>query len=169
MGIGRSGEALAGRPSQAGGGGLCAGHGRDRLRRMDLDEARAFLREHHHGVLATTRRDGRVQLSPVDATVDAAGRVVISSRETAYKVRNLRRDPRASYCGFTDSFFGTWVQVEGPAEIVSLPDAMEPLVDYYRSISGEHPDWDDYRAAMVRDQRLIIAIAVERAGPTRSG
>jgi PPOX class probable F420-dependent enzyme len=136
---------------------------------MDLDQARAFLREHHHGVLATTRRDGRPQLSPVAATVDAAGRVVISSRETAYKVRNLRREPRAAYCGFTERFFGQWVQVEGPVEIISLPAAMDGLVAYYRSISGDHPDWDDYRAAMIRDQRLLIAITIERAGPDVSG
>lgn len=136
---------------------------------MDISDALDFLREHHHGVLATTRADGRPQLSPVDATVDAAGRVVISSRETAYKVRNLRRTGHGSYCGFTDRFFGPWVQVEGPVEIISLPDAMEPLVEYYRSISGEHPDWADYRGAMERDQRVIISITPERAGPTRSG
>jgi PPOX class probable F420-dependent enzyme len=136
---------------------------------MDLDEARAFLREHHYGVLATTRAGSQPQLSPVTGTVDHAGRLVISSRETAYKVRNLRRDPRASYCGFTTNFFGQWVQVDGTAEIVSLPEAMEGLIAYYRSISGEHPDWDDYRAAMKRDQRVLIAITISRAGPDRSG
>lgn len=136
---------------------------------MEPDEARAFLREHHRGVLATTRGDRRPQLSPVSGTVDEAGRVVISSRETAYKVRNLRREPYASYCGFADRFFGPWVQVEGPVEIISLPAAMDGLVAYYRSISGEHPDWDDYRAAMRRDQRVLIAITIERAGPDRSG
>ena len=136
---------------------------------MEIPEALEFLRSHHHGVLSTTRSDGRPQLSPVDATVDAAGKVVISSRETAYKVRNLRARPYGSYCGFSDGFYGPWVQVEGPVEIVSLPDAMEPLVDYYRSISGEHPDWDDYRAAMVRDQRVVISLTVERAGPRVSG
>jgi len=136
---------------------------------VDISEALGFLREHHHGVLATSRSDGRPQLSPVDATVDGDGKVVISSRETAYKVRNLRAGPYASYCGFTDAFFGPWVQVEGPVEIVSLPAAMEPLVEYYRSISGEHPDWDDYRAAMERDQRVIISITPERVGPSRAG
>lgn len=136
---------------------------------MDISEALDFLREHHHGVLATARSDGNPQLSPVDATVDEQGRVVISSRETAYKVRNLRRAGRGAYCGFTDRFYGPWVQVEGPVEIISLPEAMEPLVDYYRSISGEHPDWDDYRAAMQRDQRVIIAITPERVGPTNAG
>lgn len=136
---------------------------------MELDEARAFVRDNHWGVLATYRKDGRPQLSPVDATLDAAGRLVISSREPAYKVRNLRRDPRASYCGFTNNFFGNWVQVDGTATIVSLPEAMDGLVDYYRSISGEHPDWDDYRAAMLRDRRVLIVITPERAGPDRSG
>jgi PPOX class probable F420-dependent enzyme len=136
---------------------------------MDIPEALEFLRQHHHGVLSATRTDGRPQLSPVDATVDAAGKVVISSRETAYKVRNLRARPYATYCGFTDGFFGPWVQVEGPVEIVALPDALEGLVEYYRSISGEHPDWDDYRAAMTRDQRVLISITVERAGPKVSG
>jgi len=101
--------------------------------------------------------------------VDADGLVAISSRETAIKVKNLRRDPRASLCAFNDGFFGDWVQLDGTAEILSLPDAMEPLVEYYRSLSGEHPDWDDYRAAMERDQRLLIRIRVERAGPNVAG
>jgi PPOX class probable F420-dependent enzyme len=136
---------------------------------MEPDEARAFLREHHRGVLATTRSDRRAQLSPVLCAVDDTGRVVISSREPAYKVRNLRRDPYASYCGFGDRFFGPWVQVEGPVEVVSLPAAMDGLISYYRAISGEHPDWDDYREAMRREQRVLIAITIERAGPDRSG
>ena len=136
---------------------------------MDLDEARAFLREHHNGVLATIRGDGLPQLSPVNATIDEASRLVISSREPAYKVRNLRRDPRASYCGFTAAFYGLWVQVEGTAEVVSLPEAMDGLIAYYRSAAGEHPDWDDYRAAMQRERRVLIAVTITRAGPDRSG
>ena len=136
---------------------------------MDTSEALGFLRQHHRGVLATTRSDGRPQLSPVTASVDDRGRVVISSRETAYKVRNLRTRPYASYCGFTDRFFGDWVQVEGPVEIVPLPAAMDLLVAYYRSVSGEHPDWDDYRAAMERDRRVIVALTPERVGPSRGG
>jgi PPOX class probable F420-dependent enzyme len=101
--------------------------------------------------------------------VDGLGRVVISSREPAYKVRNLRKDPRASLLGLNDGFFGKWVQVDGPVELISLPDAMEPLVELYRQIQGEHPDWDDYRSAMQREQRLIIAITPTSAGPNRSG
>ena len=104
--------------------------------------------------MATTRADGTTQMSPITVGVDAEDRVVVSTRETAYKVAHLRALPYAAICAFTDGFFGDWVQVEGPVDIVSLPEAMEPLVDYYRSISGEHPDWDDYRAAMERDQRV---------------
>ena len=107
--------------------------------------------------------------SPVTASVDPEGRVTISTRETAMKVRHLRRDPHASLCAFTDGFFGDWVQVEGTAEIVALPEAMDVLVDYYRSVAGEHPDWDDYRAAMVREQRCILRVTPESAGPNVSG
>lgn len=135
---------------------------------MDLDEARSFLREHHRGVLATPRRDGRPQMSIVSVGVDGDGRAIISSRETAYKVRNLRRDPRVSVCVASDDFW-KWIQIDGTASILSLPDAMEPLVDYYRSISGEHPDWDDYRRAMEQQQRVLIRVDIERAGPDRQG
>ena len=136
---------------------------------MDVGRAADFLRAHHRAVLATSRSDGRPQLSPVTCTVDDENRVLISTRETALKTRNLRRRPRASLCVFTDNFFGEWVQVEGDVEIIPLPDAMDLLVEYYRSISGEHPDWDDYRAAMVRDQRVIVRITITRAGPDTSG
>jgi PPOX class probable F420-dependent enzyme len=136
---------------------------------MDIDAALEFLRSNHRAVMATSRADGTTQMSPITAGVDSAGRVVVSSRETAYKVRHLRALPYAAICVFTDGFFGEWVQVEGPVDIVSLPEAMEPLVDYYRSISGEHPDWDDYRAVMERDRRVILRMSVERAGPTVSG
>jgi PPOX class probable F420-dependent enzyme len=136
---------------------------------MDPDLARAFLSKHHRAVLATSRADGRPQLSPVTCALDSSGRVVISTRETAVKTRNLRRDPVASLCVFTDGFFGDWVQIEGTAEIISLPDALELLVEYYRAVAGEHPDWDDYRAAMRRDRRVIVRIDITRAGPDVSG
>ena len=136
---------------------------------MEIAEAVEFVRRNHNGVLATARADGKPQLSPVTGGVDAQGRVIVSSRETAVKVRNLRRQPFASYVGLNPRFYGEWVQVEGPVEIVALPEAMDLLVAYYRDISGEHPDWDDYRAAMERDQRVIIAITPERVGPTVAG
>jgi PPOX class probable F420-dependent enzyme len=136
---------------------------------MDVAAAQEFLRSNHHAVMATFRRDGRPALSPVTVGVDPAGRVEVSTRETAMKVKHLRRDPRVSITAFTDRFYGDFVQVEGTAEIVDLPEAMELLVDYYRRISGEHPDWDDYRAAMTRDQRVIVRFEIERAGPNVTG
>lgn len=136
---------------------------------MELGTAREFLRAHHRAVLATSRADGRPQLSPVAAAVDDEGRVLISTREAAIKTRNLRRDPRASLCVLNDGFFGEWIQVEGTAEIISLPGAMEILVSYYRAVGGEHPDWDQYRAAMEREHRVIVRITMTRAGPDVSG
>jgi PPOX class probable F420-dependent enzyme len=136
---------------------------------MNIDDALAFVREQHDAIMHTHRRDGSPQLSPITCNVDAGDRIVVSTRETALKTKNLRRDPRVSLCIITDGFYGRWIQIDGSAEIVSLPDAMEPLVDYYRSLRGEHPDWDDYRAAMIRDQRVIVRITPERAGPDRAG
>ena len=136
---------------------------------MDLERAREFVRRNHRAVMATYHADGRAQLSPVTVGVDAAGHVVVSTRETAVKVRNLRRDPRVALSVLTEAFFGEWLQLEGEARIVSLPDAMEPLVEYYRGISGEHPDWDDYRAAMERDRRVLLQITITRAGPDFQG
>jgi PPOX class probable F420-dependent enzyme len=135
---------------------------------MDVDAALRFAAENHHAILATARGDGKPQMSPVAVAV-VEDKIVISSRETAIKVKNLRREPYASLCVLNDGFFGAWVQVEGRTEIISLPDAMEGLVEYYRQISGEHPDWDDYRSAMQREQRCLIRVTAERAGPNVAG
>ena len=136
---------------------------------MEISRAAAFVRAHHRAVLATVRADGRPQLSPVTVAADDEDRVLISTRETAVKAKNLARDPRASLCVMTDRFFGEWVQAEGTAELIHLPDAMELLEDYYRRVSGEHPDWPDYRAAMRRERRLVLRITLSRAGPDTSG
>ena len=136
---------------------------------MAHERALEFIRKQHRGVLATYRQDGQVQMSPVAVAVDDESRVVISTRETAMKTRNVRRRPRASVCALSDRFFGAWYSVEGDVEILSLPEALEPLVDYYRKVSGEHPDWQEYRDAMVREQRVLLRITVDRSGPTQSG
>src|SRR5262252_2957533 len=112
---------------------------------MQLERAREFMRVNHRAVLATNRSDGRPQLSPVVVGVDDDGRILISTRETALKTKNLERDARASLCVMNDRFYGEWIQAEGTAEILRLPAAMDVLVDYYRRISGEHPNWDEYR------------------------
>lgn len=137
---------------------------------MDVDAAREFVRAHHHGVLATRGPGGGVRQSPIVAAVDDEGLIVISSRETAYKVRYLREDPWAQVCMFTDRFFGPWAWVEGTASILSLPEAMEPLVDYRRRFTDAVDiDWDDYRARMERERRVLVRIAAERAGPAKQG
>jgi PPOX class probable F420-dependent enzyme len=136
---------------------------------MEITRAADFLRAHHRAVLATVRADGLPQLSPVTAAVDDENRVLISTRETAIKAKNLARDPHASLCVLNDGFFGEWIQAEGQAELVHLPEALDLLVDYYRRVSGEHPDWADYREAMRRERRLIVRISLTRVGPDRSG
>jgi PPOX class probable F420-dependent enzyme len=136
---------------------------------MDLDQAREFLRTNHRGVLATRRSGGGIQQSPVLVNVDDEGRAIISSRETAYKTRNLRRDPWAQICVFTDRFFGKWIFAEGDAEVLSLPEAMEPLIDYYKRFPDENPDWDEYRERMRREKRVLLRISLHHAGPDRQG
>lgn len=136
---------------------------------MEITKAVDFVRHQHRAVLVTLRRDGTPQTSPVLVAVDDEGRVVVSTRQTAMKTKNVRRDPRAWVCVLNDGFFGKWVQLSGSVEVLDLPDAMEPLVDYYRAISGEHDDWDEYRAAMEKEQRCLLRITVEQAGPTVSG
>jgi PPOX class probable F420-dependent enzyme len=133
------------------------------------EDALRFITGNHRAVLVTRRSGDGLQTSPVMVGADDEGYAVISSRETAYKVGNLRRDPRTTLCIFSDSFYGRWIQVDGDAHIVSLPEAMDGLVDYYRRISGEHPDWDEYKSAMQEERRLLIRISIDRVGPARAG
>jgi PPOX class probable F420-dependent enzyme len=135
-----------------------------------IDRAEEFLTKHHLGVLTTRRKDDGLQMSPITPGLDAEGRVIISSRETAYKVNNLRRDPRAALCVFTPAFHGEgWVQVNGSAEIISLPDAMEFLVYLQRQVYGEHRSWPEFHERMVRERRVIIHFAIESVAPLRRG
>ena len=137
--------------------------------RVERDELLAFLRPRHRALLLTHRGDGSAQLSPVTCGVDEHGRVVVSTYPQRAKAVNLRRNPRASLCVLSDDFDGAWVQVDGQAEVLDLPDALEPLVDYYRAISGEHPDWDEYRAAMTRQGKSLLRVTIERWGPVATG
>ena len=137
--------------------------------RVERAELLDFLRTRHNGVLVTTRRDGSPQLSPVTYGVDTEGRVVVSTYPERAKVANLRRNPTASLMSVGADFGDAWVQVEGTAEVIDLPEAVEPLVDYFRAISGEHPDWDEYRAAMVTQGKSLIRLTIERWGPIATG
>ncbi len=138
----------------------------DRVDRAALLE---FLRPRHRAVLLTRREGGGVQLSPVTCGVDAEGRVVVSTYPQRAKVRNIRRDPAVSACVLSDDWDGPWVQVDGQGEVLDLPEALDPLVEYYRSISGEHPDWAEYRAAMTRQGKSLIRVTPTGWGPVATG
>ena len=137
--------------------------------RVDRDGLLEFVRPRHHMVLVTQRASCGVQTSPVTAGVDVEGRIVISSYPDRAKVANVRRAAEVSVLVLSDDFGGAWVQVDGTCEVLQLPDAVEPLVDYYRSISGEHPDWDEYRAAMVAQGKCLLRVTPERWGPVATG
>ncbi|GII30820.1 PPOX class F420-dependent oxidoreductase [Planotetraspora mira] len=128
-----------------------------------------FLRERHRAIVITTRRDGLPQASPVTCGVDAEGRIVVSTYPERAKTRNARRSEQVSVVVLSDDFDGPWVQVDGTAEVIDMPEAVEPLVDYYRSIAGEHPDWDEYRAAMERQGKSLLRITPTRWGPVATG
>jgi PPOX class probable F420-dependent enzyme len=137
---------------------------------IDVAAAKKFLAQHHCGVLATQRKSRKLQMSPVTPGLDHEGKVMISSRETAMKVKNLRRDPRASLCVFTAGFHGGgWVQVNGAAEIISLPEALDSLIYLQRQVYGEHKSWADFYHRMERERRVIIRISIESVGPSRRG
>jgi PPOX class probable F420-dependent enzyme len=137
-------------------------------RRVGRAELEEFVAPRHHGVLLTTRRDGRPQASLVTMGL-SGGRVLVSSYPERAKVQNVVRDPTASMVVMSDDFGGEWVQLDGTAEVTFLPDAVEGLVEYFRCISGEHPDWDEYRRAMVDQGKCVIALTVERWGPIAKG
>jgi PPOX class probable F420-dependent enzyme len=140
-----------------------------RADRVERDELLEFLRPRHKCLLVTARSDGRPQTSPVTSGLDDAGRLVISTYPERAKVTNLRRDPRVTACILSDDWNGAWVQVEGTAEVLDMPDALDGLVEYFRNISGEHPDWEEYREAMRKQDKSLIRVTIERWGPIATG
>ena len=137
--------------------------------RVGRDELVEFLRPRHRGTLVTVRRDGGLQMSPVTCGVDAEGRIVVSTYPRRAKAVNARRDPAVSIVVHSDEWEGPYVQVDGTAEVLDLPDSVEPLVDYFRCISGEHPDWDEYREAMRQLGKSLIRISIDHWGPVATG
>jgi PPOX class probable F420-dependent enzyme len=137
--------------------------------RVDRSTLLEFLRPRHRGLLVTTRSDGRPQMSPVTCGVDAEGRIVVSTYPDRVKTRNARRDPQVSICVLSDDWNGPYVQADGRAEVLDMPEALDSLVEYFRCISGEHPDWNEYREAMVRQNKSLIRIDIERWGPIATG
>ncbi|MDH6517998.1 PPOX class probable F420-dependent enzyme [Streptomyces sp. SAI-208] len=136
---------------------------------VSLEELLDFVRPRHRAILLTRRADGSPQASPLTCGVDDSGRIVVSTYPERAKTRNAKRDPRVSVVVLSDDWNGPWVQVDGTAEVIDSPDSVEPLVEYFRNISGEHPDWDEYRAAMVKQGKSIIRVTPERWGPVATG
>ncbi|MFD3498558.1 PPOX class F420-dependent oxidoreductase [Streptomyces sp. NPDC058678] len=136
---------------------------------VSLDELLDFVRPRHHAILLTRRSDGSPQGSPLTCGVDDSGRIVVSTYPERAKTRNAKRDPRVSLIVLSDDWDGPWVQIDGTAEVVDTPDSVEPLVEYYKNIAGEHPDWDEYRAAMLKQGKSIIRVTPERWGPVATG
>ncbi|GGV49123.1 PPOX class F420-dependent enzyme [Streptomyces longisporoflavus] len=136
---------------------------------VSLDELLDFVRPRHRAILLTGRSDGTPQGSPLTCGVDDSGRIVVSTYPERAKTRNAKRNPRVSIIVLSDEWNGPWVQIDGTAEVIDSPDSVEPLVEYFRNISGEHPDWDEYREAMVKQGKSIIRITPERWGPVATG
>jgi PPOX class probable F420-dependent enzyme len=136
---------------------------------VERDQLMEFIRPRHHAVLSTTRRDGRPQLSPVTMGVDPEDRIVVSTYPERAKARNATQDERISVCVLSDEFGGEWVQVDGRGQVITQPEAVEALVVYFRSISGEHPDWAEYREAMRKQGKVLIRVTIDRWGPISRG
>ena len=136
---------------------------------VSRDELIEFISTRHHAIVMTTRGDGRPQASPVTCGVDGQGRIVVATYPERAKTRNARRDPEVSVLFLSDDFGGPWVQVDGTAEVLDVPEAVEPLVEYFRSISGEHPDWGEYREAMVKQGKSLLRVTPRRWGPVATG
>jgi PPOX class probable F420-dependent enzyme len=137
---------------------------------MEIADAQKFLAANHRGVLVARKRDGWPQMTLVSPGVDSEGRPIITSRETTYKVKNIRRDPRVSLVVFGEQFHGSkYVQIHGTAEIVALPEAMESLIHWHRQVKGEHPNWEEYREKMKQERRVVLRINIEKVGPSRRG
>jgi PPOX class probable F420-dependent enzyme len=136
---------------------------------VDRDALLDFVRPRHRMILLTTRADGTPQASPVTGGVDDSGRIVVSTYPERAKAANVRRTPAASVVVLSDEWNGAWVQVDGDAEVLDLPDSEEPLVEYYRNIAGEHPDWDEYRRAMRDQGKSLIRITPTRWSPVATG
>ena len=137
--------------------------------RVDLDTLHRFVAERHHATLVTVKKSGGLPISPVTCGLDAQGRIVVSTYPHRAKTVNIRRSSAVTLCIHSDDWNGPYVQIDGTAEVIDLPDSVEPLVDYYRAIAGEHPDWDEYREAMVRQGKSIIRVSIDTWGPIATG
>ena len=133
---------------------------------MEIADAQKFIKDNHRACIAVRQKDGWPQMTLVTPGIDAAGRVILTSRGTTYKVKHLRRDPKVSMLIFGEQFSGSkFVQIHGSAEIVDLPQAMDGLIDWYKTVRGEHKNWEDYKKQVTDEKRVLIRINIEKVGP----
>lgn len=137
---------------------------------MEIAEAKKFLRDNHHGVLVARKRDGSLQMTLVSPVIDAEGKVIITARDTTYKVKNIKRDPRVSLLVYGDQFHGSnYIQIDGKAEVLPLPQAMDIVLDWHRQIRGEPKSWDEIREKTLSEGRIAIKVTIEKVGPKNRG
>jgi PPOX class probable F420-dependent enzyme len=138
-------------------------------RAVDRAGLAEFVAGKHRWVLATTRADGRPQLSLVTGGITAGGVLAISTYPERKKTGNVRRNAAVSVLVMGDEFNSAWCQIDGEARVLDMPEAVDGLVEYYRCISGEHPDWDEYRRAMAEQGKSVILVEPTRWGPVSRG
>jgi PPOX class probable F420-dependent enzyme len=133
---------------------------------MELSDARKFVKEHHHGVLVARKKDGSLQITLVSPVVDAVGNVILTARDSTYKVKNIKRDPRISLLVFGEQFHGSnYIQIDGKAEVIEHPQAMDLVLDWHRQIRGLPEDWDALKKKTLSEGRIAIRITIEKVGP----
>lgn len=133
---------------------------------MEIADAQEFLKQNHRGVLVARKKDGSLQMALVSPTIDADGKVIITSRDSTYKVKNIRRNPQISLLVFGEQFNGSkYIQIEGKAEIIEHPRAMDIVLDWHRQIRGEPADWEEVRKKTLAEGRIAMRVTIEKVGP----
>jgi PPOX class probable F420-dependent enzyme len=137
---------------------------------MEVNEAREFLKDKHHGVLVTRKKDGSLQMTLVSPVISSDGRVIITARERTYKVKNIKRNPQISLLVYGEKFHGSnYIQIDGRAEVIPHPQAMDIVLDWHRRIRGEPKSWDEIRQKTLAEGRIAIRVTIEKVGPQNRG
>jgi PPOX class probable F420-dependent enzyme len=137
---------------------------------MNISDAQIFLKDKHHGVLVARKKDGSLQMTLVSPVIDTVGNVIITARDSTYKVKNIRRDPRVSLVVYGERFNGSdYIQIDGKAEVIDHPAAMDIVLDWHRQIRGVPENWDDIRKKTLAEGRTAIRVAIEKVGPQNRG
>jgi PPOX class probable F420-dependent enzyme len=133
---------------------------------MEMTEAQEFLKDNHHGVLVARKKDGSLQMTLVSPVIGRAGKVVITARDTTFKVKNIRRNPQVSLLVYGDKFNGSnYIQIDGQAEVIPHPEAMEIVLDWHRQIRGEPSNWEEVRRKTLAEGRIAILVTINKVGP----